>query len=248
MENNELLRRAEDLLARCLRSGAVTHTGFLTPAERYEIERWAAHTPDCAAVFDGGRPECERTVCFFLPEWQEAESFDPAESLRAIRITAHFGSPGHRDYMGALLGMGIGREWLGDILIQGSQAWIFCLPSVQKHLLGIEKVGRVSVTAEAVPLSAVPAPERKVKPKSFSVMSMRLDAVAAGLFDLSRSEAARRIEGGALQLNYQECLKTDQIVREGDILSLRGSGKGKITGTGGTSRKGRLFVYGEVYQ
>ena len=245
MENNDLLRRAADLYERSQRSATLTHTGFLSPAERYALEAWAKKS-GAAPVFCGGGADNERTAAFFLPDWME--ELDAAEELCAIRLTAHFGEPGHRDYLGALLGMGIGREWLGDILIQGSEAWIFCLPSVQKHLLGIEKVGRVSVTAEAVPLSAVPAPERKVKPKSFSVMSMRLDAVAAGLFDLSRSEAARRIEGGALQLNYQECLKTDQLVREGDILSLRGSGKGKITGTGGTSRKGRLFVYGEVYQ
>ena len=79
-------------------------------------------------------------------------------------------------------------------------------------------------------------------------MSMRLDAIAAGMFHLSRTEAARQIEAGALSLNYEECLKTDKSVQEGDILSLRGAGKGKILGTGGTSRKGRLFVYAEVYQ
>ena len=196
MENNDLLRRAADLYERSQRSATLTHTGFLSPAERYALEVWAKKS-GAAPVFCGGGADNERTAAFFLPDWME--ELDAAEELCAIRLTAHFGEPGHRDYLGALLGMGIGREWLGDILIQGSQAWIFCLPSVQKHLLGIEKVGRVSVTAEAVPLSAVPAP-------------------------------------------------TDQLVREGDILSLRGSGKGKITGTGGTSRKGRLFVYGEVYQ
>ena len=248
MENNELLRRAEDLLARCLRSGVVTHTGFLSPAERYEIERWAARTPDCTAVFDGGRPECERTVCFFLPEWQETESFDASGQLRAIRITAHFGTPGHRDYMGALLGMGIGREWLGDIQVAENVAYLFCLPSVQRHLLSIEKVGRCGVTAEELAPSAVPAPERKVKQKSFSVQSMRLDAVVGGMFNLSRTEAARQISAGNVSINYQESLKTDFAVKENDIVSLRGAGKGRVTGTGGTSRKGRLFVYADIYQ
>lgn len=51
-----------------------------------------------------------------------------------------------------------------------------------------------------------------------------------------------------MHLNYEECLKADKTVQEGDVLSLRGAGKGKITGTGGTSRKGRLFVYAELYQ
>ncbi len=248
MESNELLRRAEDLRARCARTGSVTMTGFLTPAERVQLEHWAAHRADCSLLFFGGQADCERTVGFFLPDYLEKDEYVPEDAIRAIRLTAHFGSPGHRDYLGAVLGMGVGREWVGDIRIEGEQAYVFCLPSVQRHLLSMEKVGRWGVKAEAISLSAVPEPERRVQEKSFSVQSLRLDAVAGGLFNLSRTEAARQIAAGNVSLNYAETLKTDQIVREGDILSLRGRGKGKINSTGGTSRKGRLFVYAEVYK
>ena len=247
MENHELLRRAEDLCQRCARSASVTHTGFLSPAERVQVEAWARHRADCSLLFCGGDKDCERTAAFFLPEWMEEDGFDPADYLSAMKITAYFGEPGHRDYMGAILGMGIGREWLGDIRVEGSTAWVFCMPSVLRHLLSIEQVGRVSVKAEELPLSQVPAPKREVKSLSFSVMSLRLDAVLAGMFHLSRTEAAKQIAAGAVSLNYLECLKADQSVREGDVISLRGSGKGSVTGLGGTSRKGRLFVYAEVY-
>lgn len=243
-----MLRRAEDLSARCERSGSVTMTGFLTPAERFQLENWGKHRADCTLAFHGGHPDCERTVAFFLPYYMEAEDFAPEDYLCAIRLTAHFGMPGHRDYMGALLGMGIGREWLGDIWVKDDTATVFCLPSVQRHLLSIDKVGRISVTAEALALTDVPAPARRVKEISFSVMSLRLDAVTAGMFHLSRTEAARQIVLGNVSLNYTATEKTDAAVHEGDILSLRGAGKGKITGTGGTSRKGRLFVYAEIYQ
>ena len=247
MENHELLRRAEDLCQRCARSASVTHTGFLSPAERVQVEAWARHRADCSLLFCGGDKDCERTAAFFLPEWMEEDGFDPADYLSAMKITAYFGEPGHRDYMGAILGMGIGREWLGDIRVEGSTAWVFCMPSVLRHLLSIEQVGRVSVKAEELALSQVPAPKREVKSLSFSVMSLRLDAVLAGMFHLSRTEAAKQIAAGAVSLNYLECLKADQSVREGDVISLRGSGKGSVTGLGGTSRKGRLFVYAEVY-
>ena len=79
-------------------------------------------------------------------------------------------------------------------------------------------------------------------------MSPRLDAVCAGMFRLSRTEAARQIEAGAVSLNYDECLKTDAQVGEGDVISLRGAGKGKLAEIGGSSRKGRQFVTVEVYQ
>ena len=243
MENNELLRRAEDLRRRCERSGTVTMTGFLTPAERSQLQAWARQRPDCRLVFSGGREGCERTAAFFLPYDREEEELAVSDYIRAIRFTAHFGSPGHRDYLGAALAMGVKREWIGDIWVQENQAWLFCLPSVQQHLLG-----RTSVTAEEISPEEVPEPLRQVKKLSFSVMSMRLDAVAAGLFGLSRAEAARQIAAGNLNLNYAQCLKGDAPVREGDVLSLRHAGKGRVTGTGGTSRKGRLFVYAELYQ
>ena len=109
-------------------------------------------------------------------------------------------------------------------------------------------MGRCGVTAEALPPASVPAPERKRRQKSFSVQTLRLDAVVGGMFNLSRTEAARQISAGNVSVNYQESLKTDFAVKDGDIVSLRGAGKGRITGTGGTSRKGRLFVSAEIYQ
>ena len=58
----------------------------------------------------------------------------------------------------------------------------------------------------------------------------------------------KKIAEGRLSLNYAETLKCDAPVKAGDIISLRGLGKGEITGTGGSSRKGRLFVYGRIYK
>ena len=246
MEEHELIRRAEDLAAQCERKNRLTATAFLTPAERRLLEQHFARAP-LKPIFSGGHPDCERTLALFLPDYLDAEALDLSEELRAIRLTAYFGTPGHRDYMGALLGMGIGREWLGDIQVKDDHAWVVCMPSVEKHLLSIDKVGRTTVRAEAIALSELPAPERQVKEKRFSVQSPRLDAVVGGLFSLSRSEAARQIEAGLVSVNYHESLKCDLDVREGDVISLRGKGKGRITELGGTSRKGRLFITGEVF-
>ncbi len=247
MENSDLLRRAEDLFRRCEKSGTVTATRFLTPAERFSLERWKNTQPGCRLVFLGGHPDCERTVGFFMPDYMDVEWLPVGETIRAFELTASFGSPGHRDYLGALLGMGIGRERLGDIWVKENKAVVFCLAGVEKHLLSIDKVGRFSVRARSLSLGEVPNPERRVKAKSFSVQSLRLDAVCAGLFDLSRSEAARQVEAGNVTLNYEICDKSDAAIHVNDVLSLRGKGKGRVTGLGGTSRKGRQFVDGEIY-
>ena len=247
MENSELLKRARDLAERCERSGTVCVSGFLSPAEQHELQTRLGYIP-CGLVFHGGGENCERAAAFFLPDYMTEEMLDVSEYLCAMKLKAYFGQPGHRDYMGALLGMGIGREWLGDIQVEGDTAYVFCMKSVLRHLLSIEKAGRYTVKASQVPLEEVPARKVETESLSFSVMSPRLDAVAAGLFHLSRTEAAKQIAAGTVSLNYGQCLKADCIVKEGDILSLKGKGKGSISGMGGTSRKGRLFVYGEIYK
>ena len=187
MENSDLLRRAEDLLRRCEKNDTLTFTAFLSPVERVQVERWAKTQPGCRLLVSGGHPECERCVAFFLPDYLEAEWLPLDEYIRVFELMAPFGCPGHRDYLGALLGMGIGRERLGDIWVRDNRAIIFCLPGVEKHLLSIDRVGRDTVRARSLSLDEVPNPERRVKPKSFSVQSLRLDAVVGGLFDLSRS-------------------------------------------------------------
>ena len=181
----DLLRRAADLAERCERTATVTSTAFLTPAEQYALTNWARHR-DCTLVLHGGDAGCERRAAFFLPFYLAAEDFDPAEHLCAVHFSAPFGAPGHRDYLGAILGLGIRREWVGDILVQEHGAYVFCLPSVAPALLELEQVGRTGVKAAAVELAAVPVPERKVRPVTFTVQSARLDAVVSGMFRLSR--------------------------------------------------------------
>lgn len=244
--NEELIRRAEDLARRCEKTGSVTHSVFLTPTEQYALSQWRP-AADCTMRFHGGVEHCERAAAFFLPDWMNPADFDPSETIRCVKVTAHFGTPGHRDYLGSLMGLGVRREWLGDILIRDSVAHVLCLHTVEREILTLEKVGRCGVKTASVPLSEIPAPERKVRPVSFTVQSVRFDAVLAGLFHISRTAAADHIRAGDASLNYSECLRPDAPVEPGDVLSLRGYGKARVTELGGQSRKGRQFLTGEVY-
>lgn len=248
--NNDIIHRAEDLARRCDKTNAVTLSGFLSPAEQYGVYSWAQRfPPPCKILYEGGRPECERKAAFFLPCYQAEDDFSAADYIRAVKVTAGYGMPGHRDYMGAVLGLGIKREWMGDIWVMESTAYLFCMPSVEGFLLNnLDKVGRFGVKAASIALADVPPPEKKVLKVSFSVMSLRLDAVTAGMFSLSRTEAAKLIAEGRVSLNYVETLRTDAGVKVGDVISLRGMGKGEITELGGLSRRGRQFVGAEIFQ
>lgn len=249
MENDELIKRAEDLLRRSDKTSTVTHTAFLTPAEQAAIEKWARYAPDCIMILRGGHPDCERRAAFFLPYYMEAESFDESEYISALKAETRFGAPTHRDYMGAVLALGIKREWLGDIWISGESAVIFLMQSVERHVLdGLEKVGRFGVKLSPAPLDTLEAPERHFKRVSFSVKSLRFDAVLSDMFGISRTAAVEHIAREEASLNYEICRKNDAAVAEGDVISLRGRGKGKIVSAGGTSRRGRIFVEAEIYK
>ena len=240
---DDLIRRAEDLSARCARRGVVTSTQFLTPAECHMIETWAKRGTDCAVLLHGGYDGAERRVAFFLPDWMDGADFDPAEHICALEGVAAFGEPGHRDWLGAALA-------LGDLLVTENRAVLLCLPTVKAHLLqNLDKAGRCGVKSREIALGEIVPPARQIEERVFSVQSPRLDAVCAGTFRLSRTAAAEAIAAGLLSLNYEVCLKPDAPVREGDILSLRGKGKAAVLDAGSReSKKGRLFVKVGIYR
>lgn len=248
MEQIELIKRISDLALRCDRNGCLTHSAFLTPAECYLLETRKLPVGEAKLVFSGGRDDCERKVAFFLPYYLQETDFDIGEIIKAVKIRSYFGKPGHRDYLGAVLGLGIERDRIGDLLLFDDTAYLFCLSSVVSVLLReLEKVGRISVKTEQIALTDVPVSERKTKKITFTVKSLRLDAVTGDLFGVSRTLAAELIREGAVTLNYTICEKVDAPVKEGDTLSVHGKGKGRISQIGGRSRKDRLFVEAELY-
>ena len=247
-EPSDFKKRINDLAARCERTSSVTSTVFLTPAELFELSRMSFPGMDIKVLTSGGTEDCERKVAFFLPYYEDIETFDPSEVVRAVKVQSYFGEPAHRDYLGAILGLGIERDRIGDIVIDGDKAYVFCMTSVVSTLLKeLDKVGRCGVRVCEIPLNEVPAQKKNVKMMSFTVKSLRLDAVAGDIFGISRTQAAELIRLGAVSLNYSVCEKTDAPVGEGAVISIRGKGKGRVAEIGGKSKKDRLFITAERY-
>jgi RNA-binding protein YlmH len=242
-----LLRRAEDLLRRSGEQNTITHTGYLSPAEQHAIETRPHLRP--GLLLHGGGDGCERRVVFFLPDYLTPEDFDPGAYITAFHIRCRFGAPGHRDVLGSLLGLGLERWTLGDIYTQGEEAWFYCLPAVAEHIRReLTHVGRGGAEVRELPLGEVPTPRRERELIAFTVSGLRLDAVLAGTFALSRGEAVERIAAGLVQLNYLLCEKPSAEVEAGDVFSLRGSGKARLAEIGGKSRKDRTRVHVEKYR
>lgn len=250
-EERLLLSRVLDKLELTRRRSIPAHTSFLSQSERAAAESLirACGQPD--HLFFGGYDGAERTVCAFLPDWMEGEDWQGAEDcpVRALRCSYPQGSGlTHRDFLGSILGLGITREKVGDLLVGDTSCDILVLDELEDYLLlNLESAGRVRLKITRLPLSQLSVPQVQVKTIRDTVATLRLDAVVASAFSLSRGRAADAISAGRVQLNHRECVKPDRPVAQGDVLSCRGLGKCVVKEAGGLSKKGRVMVVLERY-
>ena len=250
-EERLLFARTLDKLEQCRQRNIPVHTPFLSPAERAGIERLIAAAGHPRHLFWGGYSQAERTVCLFLPDWLEEETAlaDPDGPVTALRCTFSKDAPlTHRDFLGSLMGLGITREKLGDFLVGPGSCDVLVLADACPILLSQwEEVGRYRVSCRPLALTDLsPAPVR-TKLIRDTVATLRLDAVAASAFSLSRGRAADLISAGRISLNHRECTKGDRLVAQGDVLTCRGLGKCLVKTVGGPSKKGRIMIELERY-
>ena len=149
----------------------------------------------------------------------------------------------HRDYLGSILGLGIDRSKTGDILVFDGSALCYVKKEISDYIASnIEKVGRNSVKAKVVDISDIELPKLKTEEKSFTVASLRIDAVAGGAFNIPRGKIQLLIEGEKTFLNFLPEISPSKTVGEGDMISVRGFGRFKILSVNGKTKKDRISI------
>jgi len=209
-------------------------TDFLSPTEQrsaQDLLHAAAIHDGCA--FCGGFERAERRMLLFLPDWQEEA--DESEYMTALRCTYR-----KED---TLMAQGVTREKLGDILVSEGSCDLIVSRDIAPYLLqNVTSAGRVKLSVSEIELSDLSVPELKVKEIRDTVSTLRLAAVAASGFSMSRGKAQELISSGRVQLNHRETLKSDAPVAQGDVISARGLGKFEVAEVGGLSKKGRTAL------
>ena len=249
-EERVVLARALDQMNRAASRSIPCATQFLSPAQRAALEPLLAASGHPSHLFHGGYEGAERTVCVFLPDWQEPEDWGAAEELAAVE--AAFPPTGadltHRDLLGGLMGTGLTREKVGDILVGTTAAQIVCLKDAAPIILSqFDQAGRYRLSLREIPLADLSPAPAEVKHIRDTVATLRLDAVFSTGFSLSRGKAAGAIQAGRVSVNHRECLKPDRLLEEGDVLTCRGLGKCVLKTVLGQSRKGRIMIEMERY-
>ena len=138
----------------------------------------------------------------------------------------------HRDILGSLMALGVTRERVGDILVSAHSADIVAAPSLRDFFLREwSSAGRVKLTVTEISREALLVPAAQVKTIRDTVSSLRLDAVTASAFSMSR-----------VSLDHTPCLKPDKPVGAGCTISVRGAGKARLAEIGGLTKKGRTGI------
>lgn len=237
-----LLARILDQYEQMDRRNIPTATVFLSPRERVMAQS-LLNTAGIRSgyLFDGGYPDAERTRLLFLPDWAGAEQ----DQLAFLRAGFHGAdsSLSHRDILGSLMALGITRERIGDILVSPHSADIVAAPSLRDFFLQEwNSSGRVRLTVTEISREELLVPAVQVKTIRDTVSSLRLDAVTASAFSISRGKAAELIAAGRVSLDHTPCLKPDKPVGAGCTISIRGAGKARLSDVGGLTKKGRTGI------
>lgn len=231
----QVMRRLDELASRTSRTGIPCFTAFLSPAEM----QWAQASANRQRVnvsFQGGYEDAERCVaCFWDDEAPEDFPF------AALKLTwPHQSAPGHRDVLGSVMGLGIKRSCTGDIVLMEECGYLFCERQMASHIAdSLTSAGRIRLQVEPMEDCPQLEPPKGVEMHD-TVHSMRLDAVVAAGFNLSRGDAADLIAAGHVKLRHLPNEHTDARVGEGDVISVRGHGRLVVEEIGNPTKKGRL--------
>ena len=252
-----LLARAEDLLARA-ENGEITYTAFLTPAQQHALSRAMPWAKQCMKT-DGGYPAAERARVFFLPPYlmdMDEEMADEClaevreECLIALAIKGSgFRNLSHKDYLGAVLNLGIERDAIGDLCVTDAHsAVLFCDRVMARYLC--ESLTRVANDAVRVSPTTLP-PDfdggRKFQSLCDTVASPRADSVVAALANLSRERAQAMFREGLVEIDYEPAEKPDQQLEAPCVIVIRGKGKFIVRSLCEQTKKGRIRLLADKY-
>ncbi|XP_042418767.1 putative RNA-binding protein YlmH [Zingiber officinale] len=238
----EAVKNILEMARRSLTRREVIHTDFLTPPVLRESLLALEKLADVKAVAQGGYPEAER--CRLSVGHPDVMQTDP-DVVSALSITGNFNFDGcsHGDFLGAILGTGIAREKVGDILVQGEKgAQVLIVPELTEFVVSsMDKVGNVTVTCTPIPLLALEYEPPRTKTSKTVEASLRVDAIASAGFKISRTKLVDLISNGDVRVNWAPVTKNGATLKTGDVVSVSGKGRlkiGEITET----RKGKYAV------
>ncbi|MCL2415319.1 MAG: YlmH/Sll1252 family protein [Defluviitaleaceae bacterium] len=242
-DNRFLFAKAMNQVYLCVYSHKICFSDFLDPAT-VSLVLQESRGEVKTKVF-GGYEGAERNIIAFIPDSQpEPAQIDFPISRIMISYDKKFVSDlRHGDFLGSLIGLGIDRDKIGDIVIVVGGAVVITDNAMANFVLSnLEKIGRASIKTKLLSPDDDFFGLNNQQVKSITISSLRLDSVLAAAFPISRKAAASSIEAGRAFINWQEINSPSALVNEKDIITLRKFGRIRINEIVGKSRKDKIII------
>lgn len=242
-------KRLLELSDRSYRGNICVFSDFLDLAAQTDLGEIQGRLSPCGLRLWGGYEEAERVMAGFgTKEVLGYEEPFPIAFLLVRPVAEKFAEDlSHRDFLGALMNLGLERDRIGDLVLSGDRCVIICTEAIADFICTeLSRVRHTPVVCRRIdsfPAEFVPKREevRAV------VSSVRLDSVVAKAANLSRGKAAELFTSGKIQVNGRETGNVSYTPKEGDTISMRGYGKIRFLGTGGETKKGRIVITYEKF-
>jgi len=230
VEYREAINRIIDIAEQAIKTWDVSCTDFLSPPVMVEAREKFSTLSDIQFVVWGGYGQAERTrMAITRAELPLEISQVP---MAAIDVAGNFlfDTATHRDFLGAILGTGVVRDKVGDIIVLGERgAQILVVPELVPFLeANLTQVRSVPVKTREIGLAELKIRPPKKKEMTTVEASMRLDAVASAAFRMSRSKMADAIAQGNVRVNWTPITQASHLLKEGDLIAVQGKGRAEI--------------------
>ena len=250
MTNEELYfqNRIVELAERSYKCSQYFFTGFLSSTD-ISLLHETAREQKLNFMLWGGYENAERKMARFGDKELIGYELDFPISIVCIEpILKKFSDEfTHRDFLGSIMNLGIKRETIGDILVMARFAYVFVDEKIADYI--VENLKKVRHTHMKVTrIEALPVEfEAKRNVCKILVSSLRLDVVIAGKYNISRNQALELFRSKKVFLNERLCENNSYIVKQDDIISVRGYGKMVFKEISGETKKGRVYIQVEEY-
>jgi len=247
-KDKSVVARVIDLLEAAAGEHQPQVSDFYDPYYRNLINEVLPARMEVGYHWAGGYEEAERRRMVVYPHYFDSIHVDPQISCLKVSANMKFHKLSHRDYLGAILALGIKREKVGDLL-PAEDGCRFVVDAVVASYIAMNlyKIGKATVKVEPIRCDELSLPPEKVLEIKTTVSSLRLDAVCSAGYGVSRSEASGDISTEKVKLNWAVTTDAAKKISAGDIISTRGRGRIRVDQVLGETRKGRIGLIIKKY-
>lgn len=236
--------RAMDWIVKADQYHEVKLTDFLDPRQQFIMQSLVNRNLSTKLLMSGGYPEAERKRAMIAQDYRVLDEDELAIKVLAISSEdVKIIDLDHGDYLGAILGLGIKRDKVGDIHVHDDGCHCLAASEIIEFLyLQLQQVHKVYVSTEILPLDQLRCSNTILEELSLSVASLRLDGIVSDVVRMSRAKILAPIKAGKCRLNWKTELDPSKLLKVEDMVSFKGFGRFKILEIEGMTKKGRVRV------